>query len=148
MLSVIFLGRSWTSVLKHLTQGIVLIFGYEWILEVLSGTSIEVDNCMLLVLLFISIFCQGLDNLCIYLVHVHRYFILQWHWYHFEPKNWYRPALVMGYINDSTNDKILSFLCNLDFPNEKIVGTILFQVHLKRLTTIYDNDLLMGGQKK
>ena len=54
----------------------------------------------------------------------------------------------MGYINDSATDKILSFLCNLDFPNEKIVGTILFQVQLKKLTTIYDNDLLMGGQKK
>ena len=54
----------------------------------------------------------------------------------------------MGYINDSITDKILSFLCNFDFPNEKIVGTILFQVQLNKLKTIYDNDLLMGGQKK
>ena len=89
-----------------------------------------------------------MDNLCIYLVHVHRYFILQRHWYHFEPKNWYRPALVMGYINDSVTDKILSFLCYLDFPNEKIVGTILFQVQLKKIDNHLRQRLIDGWSKK
>ena len=93
---------------------------------------------------FLVVFAKFWTIYVIFVVHFHRDFIFQWYWYSLEQKT----VLVMGYINDSITDKILSFLCNFDFPNEKIVGTILFQVQLNKLKTIYDNDLLMGGQKK